>query len=102
MGIASEVGFEVGGNLARGGLLMHSAIQGTLDGIRVRRERAVDSVQELAIRLQEARGAQRAAERRAASAEGQLGDALAELRLLRQALRDEKRLTAGLREAIGV
>lgn len=108
MGIAGQVGFEVAGNLARSGLLVHSAIQGTFDGIRVARERAVDSVQELALRLQEARRDQRAAERRAASAEDRLAlmeralaRASAEAAALREALSVEREFSAGLREIIG-
>jgi hypothetical protein len=102
MGIGAQVGVEVASNLARGGMALHVGIQRAFDDARVRRERAVDSVQELALRLQEARRDQRAAERRAAAAAQDLGGALAELRQLREALRQERRLTAGLREAIGV
>ncbi|MGU3286072.1 hypothetical protein [Methylobacterium mesophilicum] len=102
MGIAGQVGFEVGGNLARGGALVHMAVQNAFDDIRIRRERAVDSVTELALRLQEARRDQRAAERRAAAAEARIAADAAEIRQLREALRQARALTRGLREAIGV
>lgn len=108
MGIAGQVGIEVAGNLARGGVAVHLGIQQAFDDARVRRARAVDSVQELSLRLQEARRDQRAAEARAASAESRLvlmeralNRASAEAAALREALSVEREFSAGLREIIG-
>lgn len=102
MSHAAHVGFEVAGRLAQVGGALHVGIERAAANARIRREAAVDSVQELAARLQESRGAQRAAERRAASAEAELAGALSEIRTLRDALRREKSLSDGLREICGV
>lgn len=99
---------DVSSKLGMGLLGAHIAIQDTFDGIRARRAEAADSVSELALRLQEARWDQRAAEQRAVAAEARaavLERALqrlsAEATGLREALSIEKEFSAGLREIIG-
>lgn len=106
--ISRHVTADVTSNLGMGLFAAHSALQGTFDGIRARRAEAADSVSELAIRLQEARHDQRAAEQRAVTAEARaavLERALqrmsAETAGLRDALSVEREFSAGLREILG-
>lgn len=106
--VTTHVIGDVSGKLGLGLALGHFAIQDTLDGIRIRREEAVDSVTELALRLQEARRDQRAAEARAVAVEARavaaeraLARAAAEAAALREALSVEREFSAGLREILG-
>ena len=99
MGVAGEFGFEAAGRLAQGGALVHMAVQNVFDDIRARREDAVDSVSHLAARLQGARRAEAAAERRAAAAEDAAAGLAVEVRLLSKALADERRELAAMKAA---
>lgn len=102
MGIGTQIGLKATGSLARAGVGLHLGIERAFEQARVRRERAIDSVSELALRLREARRDQRAAEVRAARAEAQLVDAMSELRLLREALVHERRVSGTLKQICGV
>ncbi len=69
MGITREIGFDASSKIAFGGLALAGAVDRMAASAQARRAHAVDSVSELALRLQEARRDQGAAERRAAAAE---------------------------------
>ena len=106
--ITRHVTADVTGKLGMGLMAAHFAISDTLEGVRIQRAQAADSVSELAVRLQEARHDQRAAEVRAAAAEARaavLERALARLSAeatgLRDALVVEREFSAGLREILG-
>lgn len=106
--VTRHVTADVAGKLGLGLLAADMAVNDFFDGIRARRAEAADSVSELAIRLQEARHDQRAAEQRAVAAEARaavLERALrrmsAETAGLRDALAVEREFSAGLREIIG-
>ena len=106
--ITAHVIGDVSGKLGMGFVGAHIAIRDTLDGIRIQRAEAADSVSELAVRLQEARRDQCAAVARAVAADARaavLERALqrlsAEATGLREALSIEKEFSAGLREIIG-
>lgn len=105
---AAHISLDVAGRLATVGSAMHLGVQIAAANARVRREAAVDSVSELAIRLREARRDQRAAETRALAAEAlaiaaerALARAAAEAAALREALSVEREFSAGLREILG-
>ena len=102
MSMGTAAAIEVTGTMARVGSSIGLGIAIAKAEHRIRREQAVDSVTELAIRLQEARQAQRGALRRAAQAEARRGAAQAEIAALRQALAQERHMTAALREALGI
>ncbi|TXM97509.1 hypothetical protein FV242_31400 [Methylobacterium sp. WL64] len=106
--ISRHVTADVTSNVGLGLVAAHIAIRDTLDGVRIRRAEAADSVSELVIRLREARNDQHAAEQRAVAAEARaavLARALqrmsAEAAGLRDALNVEREFAAGLREIIG-
>ncbi|SFM16075.1 hypothetical protein [Methylobacterium pseudosasicola] len=102
MNRGTEATLHVAGTLASVGSSIGLGMQIASAKARGRREQAVDSVSELAIRLQEARQAQRAALHRAAQAEARLAASQAELMALRHALAQERQLTAALRDVCGI
>lgn len=98
----TALSMEAGSQVARG--LALGVIAVDRFGAEIRRERraAASSVQELAIRLQEARADQAHAQRRAAAAERTVAEAAREIAELRAALRREQAHSATLREILGV
>ncbi|WP_287031875.1 hypothetical protein [Methylobacterium sp. CG08_land_8_20_14_0_20_71_15] len=84
-----------------GGLLLATAIDSVAASAQARRAQAVDSVSELAVRLQEARRDQGAAERRAAAAEARASALQVELLRMQRAWIEERALTDDLRALIG-
>ncbi|MFC6790651.1 hypothetical protein ACFQE0_14145 [Methylobacterium komagatae] len=106
--IAAEVSLDVVGKFTSIGSAINLGIQIAKAESRARRDEAVDSVTRLAYRLQDARDDQADAEERAAAAEARLAAvemalarSVAEADVLREALRAEMDLTAGLRQIIG-
>ena len=106
--ISRHVTADVTSNVGLGLVAAHCAIRDTLDGVRIRRAEAADSVSELAIRLREARRDQHAAQSRAVAAEARLAAmevafarSAAEASALREALAVEREFSAGLRQILG-
>ncbi|KAB1071160.1 hypothetical protein [Methylobacterium planeticum] len=99
---AAHISLDVAGRLATVGGALHLGIERAAANARIRREQAVDSVSELALRLQEAREDQAAALDRAAAAEAALLAARREIAQLREAVRREQAFSAELRSIVGV
>lgn len=109
MGLATDLSLDAGSRIGLVGASFHVGIQRGMSDIRREQRRKVSAVEDVAIRLREARLGQVAALRRAAAAEAravqaeeEARGAQAEIRLLREALRAERSLTAGLKEICGV
>lgn len=109
MGIATDISLDAGSRIGLVGAGLHMGIQRAMSDIRREQRRETNAVADVAARLREARLGQVAALRRAAAAEAradraeeEAAGAQAEIRLLREALRAERSLTAGLKEICGV
>ncbi len=102
MTVTREVSMDVARNVGMVGLAFMAGVDRAVHNHAVRRAQAVDSVSDLAYRLQEARRAQSAAERRAQAAEARAAALQVELRRLEGALREERALSTELRALIGV
>lgn len=109
MGLATELSLDAGSRIGMVGAGLHVGIQRAMSDIRREQRREVSAVEDVALRLREARLGQvvalrraAAAEARAAQAEQEASGAQREIRLLREALRAERSLTAGLMEICGV
>ncbi|MBD8909511.1 hypothetical protein [Methylorubrum zatmanii] len=109
MGIATDLSLDAGSRLGLVGAGLHVGIQRAMSDIRREQRRETNAVADVALRLREARLGQVAALRRAAAAEARVAraeeearGAQAEIRMLREALRAERSLTAGLKEICGV
>ena len=102
MTIGREIGFDASSKIVFGGLALAGAVDRMAASAQARRAVAVDSVSELALRLQEARRDQGAAERRAAAAEARAAALQVELMRLQGALSEERALTNDLRALLGV
>ena len=103
MGIATDLSLDSASRLGMVGAGLHVGIQRAMSDIRREQRREVSAVEDVALRLREARLGQVAALRRAAAAEARADRAereaagmRGELELLRDALRAEKRRTASL------
>lgn len=101
MTVTREISMDVARNVGMVGIALVAGIDRASRNANVRRAQAVDSVSELAIRLQEARRAQAAAERRAQAAEARAAALQVELRRMESALREERALSTELRALIG-
>lgn len=101
MSVTRAVSMDVASKVGMLGFALASGVDRAVHNAGVRRAQAVDSVSELAIRLQEARRAQAAAERRAQAAEARAAALQVELRRMEAALREERSLTDELRALIG-
>jgi hypothetical protein len=95
----TAISMEAGSQVARGLALGSMAVDTFGREIRKERRAAANSVDELAIRLQEARQDQAAAQRRAVAAERAQDDLAVEVRLLSKALSDERRELAAMKSA---
>lgn len=102
MSVTREISTDVARNVGMVGLAFMAGVDRAVHNSAVRRAQAVDSVSELAVRLQEARRAQAAAERRAQAAEARATALHVELRRLEGALREERALSMELRSLLGV
>ncbi len=102
MTVTREISTDVARNVGMIGLALMSGVDRAVHNHAVRRAQAVDSVSELAVRLQEARRAQAAAERRAQASEARASALQVELRRMENALREERALSSELRSLIGV
>lgn len=99
---ASRVGFEAAGTVGLGLALGHVALQNGMREIRRQQQASRHSVVTLADRLDKARDAEAAANRRAARAESELAFARQEIAELQALLARQTRLVEGLREVCGV
>lgn len=99
MGIGREFGFEAAGRVTQGLALGSMAVDTFFSELDRTRRAGVTSVQELALRLQDARRDQAYAERRAAAAERAQDDLAVEVRLLSKALSDDRRELAAMESA---
>lgn len=109
MGLATDLSLDSASRIGLVGAGLHVGIQRAMGDLRREQRREANAVADVAARLREARLGQVAALRRAAAAEARAAQAeeeargaQAEIRLLREALRAERSLTAGLKEICGV
>lgn len=109
MGIATDLSLDAGSRLGLVGAGLHVGIQRAMADIRQEQRRESNAVADVASRLREARLGQVAALRRAAAAEAradraerEAAGAQAEIRMLREALLAERRLTDALKDVCGV
>ena len=109
MGLATDLSLDACSRLALVGGFAHAGLQRAMADIRHEQRREASAVGEVVARLREARLGQVAATRREVAAEARAAQteeeargAQAEIRLLREALRAERSLTAGLKEICGV
>ncbi|GAA0261089.1 hypothetical protein LNAOJCKE_4083 [Methylorubrum aminovorans] len=109
MSIATDISLDAGSRLGMVGAFAHLGVQRAMADIKREQRRETNAVADVAARLREARLGQVAALRRAAAAEARAAEAeeeaagaKREIRLLREALRAERSLTAGLKEICGV
>lgn len=109
MGIATDLSLDAGSRIGMVGVGLHMGIQRAMADLKREQRRETNAVADVASRLREARLGQvaalrraAAAEARAAQAEQEAAGAQREIRLLREALRAERSLTAGLKEICGV
>ncbi|MEG9500298.1 MAG: hypothetical protein MIN69_00230 [Methylorubrum extorquens] len=109
MGIAADISLDAGSRLGLVGAGLHVGIQRAVGDLKREQRREVSAVGDVVARLRDARLGQVAALRRAAAAEAradraelEAAGAQAEIRLLREALRAERRLTGTLKEVCGV
>lgn len=109
MGIATDISLDAGSRIGLVGAGLHVGIQRAMSDIRREQRRELGAVEDVVLRLQEARRGQVAAVRRAAAAEAradqaerEAAGAQAEIAMLRDALRAERSLTAALKDVCGV
>ncbi|MGE7152394.1 hypothetical protein ACQKJ1_01465 [Methylorubrum rhodesianum] len=109
MGIATDLSLDSASRLGMVGAGMHVGIQRAMADLKREQRREANAVADVATRLREARLGQVAALRRAAAAEARVAraeeearGAQAEIRMLREALLAERRLTAALKDVCGV
>ena len=87
---ATEIAASSASRIFTGGLMLGGAIDAMADNARLRRAEAASSVQELAIRLEEARSGELAAIELAAGLQAQLAEERAETARLRLQLSAER------------
>lgn len=109
MGLATDLSLDSASRLGLVGAGLHVGIQRAMGDIRREQRRELGAVEEVVAHLQEARRGQVAALRRATAAEDradraerEAAGAQAEIRMLREALLAERRLTDALRDVCGV
>lgn len=99
---AAHFGIEAAGTVGMGLALGHVALQNGMREIRRQQRAEKHSVVALADRLDEARDAEAAANRRASRAQAELAFAQQEIRELRALLARQTELVNGFRELCGV
>ncbi len=109
MGLATDLSLDSASRLGLVGAGLHVGIQRAMSDLKREQRRELTAVEDVVDRLQEARRGQVAAMRRAAAAEAradraerEAAGAQAEIAMLREALRAERRLTGALKEVCGV
>lgn len=109
MGLATDLSLDAASRLGTIGAFAHLGLQRAMSDIRREQRRELGAVEDVVLRLQEARRGQVAAmrratasEARAAQAEREAAGAQAEIMMLREALLAERRLTAALKDVCGV
>ena len=109
MGLTTDLSLDSASRLGLVGAGLHVGLQRAMADIRYEQRREASAVGDVVARLREARLGQVVAVRRAAAAEAradraerEAAGAQAEIRMLREALRAERGLTAALKEVCGV